>query len=407
MKLLFLESNTSGTGPLFCRRARARGVQPVLLASTRSRYRFAAEDDVAVMELDTSDPDRVRSVVAELQGRGELFGITTSSEYFIAATARLAAEFGYAGPPPEAVELCRNKARLTERLAAAGVPVPRSRTVSSAEEVRAAVAELELPVVIKPVSGSGSMGVSRADDETAAEDKVKAILAVRKNERGLPLPDEVLVQTCIVGREYSVEAMGTTIIGVTSKHLGGPAGTFVEIGHDHPACGPDQEIREVAEVARRALEVVGFTYGPTHTEIKVGPEGAAVLEINPRLAGGFIPELVRLARRIDLIDATIGSALGDMSPLGDFAVRAHASIRFLLPPGDGVVRAVNGEEEAAKDPAIVEVLLYRRPGDDVALRGDFRDRIGHVIAVSNTPEAAVASAERAISKLAVNLQGPP
>lgn len=405
MKLLFLESNTSGTGRLFCLRAQARGLQPLLLTNDPSRYPFAAENGVPVVTMDTMDLDGVRAFAKELNARGELAGLTTSSEYFIAASAQLAAELGCAGPSPAAVKTCRNKARLTELLAAAGIPVPRSRAVRSAAEAEAAARALGLPVVVKPVAGSGSVGVFRADDAETAGRKAAAILAVRTNERGMPMPDEALVQECIVGREYSVEAMGTRPIGVTSKHLGGPAGTFVEVGHDHPARGPTEEIRQVEEIACSALKAVGFTSGPSHTEIKIGPEGPVVLEINPRLAGGFIPEIVRLSRGVDLIDGAISAALGDAPLVVEPGVRASASIRFLLPPGDGVLLAVEGVEEASKEPAVVEVLVYRQPGDKIALRGDFRDRIAHVIAVSDDADAAAASAERAVGRLVVRLGG--
>ena len=50
--LLFVESNTSGTGPLFVRTARDMGFRPVLVTARPEHYRFLSQDgapEVAVV----------------------------------------------------------------------------------------------------------------------------------------------------------------------------------------------------------------------------------------------------------------------------------------------------------------------------------------------------------------------
>jgi S-sulfo-L-cysteine synthase (3-phospho-L-serine-dependent) len=416
--VLFVESNTSGTGALFCRSARARGLVPVLLASDPGRYPFVADGDLAgairVEQGDTSRPEAVLEVARGLLADGGLAGITSTSEYYVEIAALAAVALGLPAPAPEAVRTCRSKRRLAEVLEAAGVRVPPTRGARSAAQAAAAARDLGLPVVVKPVAGSGSVGVRRADTAEVAGALAEALLAVRTNERGLPNPAEVLVQAMIVGREYSVECIGGRVVGVTAKHLGGPDGTFVETGHDFPAA-PSDEVRAVAEITRRALDAVGFAFGPTHTEVRVdtagpgfpardGPLGPAVIEVNPRLAGGFIPQIVRHATGVDLIDAALAAVTG--GPV-DLAPRRalHASIRFLTAPGDGPLERIDGVEAAEAVPGVVEVASYRRPGDAVARRGDFRDRIGHVIGVAEDVERAAAAAERALATLQPRLGG--
>jgi biotin carboxylase len=136
-------------------------------------------------------------------------------------------------------------------------------------------------------------------------------------------------------------------------------------------------------------------WGPAHIEIRDTSRGAAIVEINPRLAGGFIPELVRLATGIDLIRATLQLATGDQVGV-QRTVDRHASIRFIMCPADGILSAVEGATMESMENTLADIRMYRQPGERVGIHYDFRDRIGHVIAsAARGAEArAVAAAAR-------------
>jgi biotin carboxylase len=118
------------------------------------------------------------------------------------------------------------------------------------------------------------------------------------------------------------------------------------------------------------------------------------MEVNPRLAGGFIPELVRHAEGIDLIRETLRLVVGETPEIRP-AHHRHASIRFLFAPAAGRLDAVEGIEEARAMEDVVDVTLYRSIGDPLEIHGDFRDRIGHVVACADDFDVAADAAERA------------
>jgi biotin carboxylase len=227
------------------------------------------------------------------------------------------------------------------------------------------------------------------------------ILARRANERGMPLPERLLVQELAVGPELSVETFGREVVGITRKHLGAPP-HFVETGHDFPAPLAAEAERELGLFAVRALDTLGLSWGAAHVEVRRTADGPRVIEINPRLAGGFIPELVRLARGIDLVAASVAAAVGEAVDLARQPC-GTAAIRFLVAAEEGTLSAVEGLDAAAALPGVVDVALYARPGAEVAVRGDFRDRVGHVIALaeSATAAAAAATAARDLLRLVV------
>ncbi|MBY3517403.1 hypothetical protein HFN76_35725 [Rhizobium laguerreae] len=120
-------------------------------------------------------------------------------------------------------------------------------------------------------------------------------------------------------------------------------------------------------------------------------------QIRGLLAG--IPVLVRHSLGIDLIEATLRRAMGcevSLQPTRD----CGASIRFLL--------RNQQEEEPTEDlisyvrrhPSVADIRFYGRaatPGRQ--LRGDFRDRVGHIITVGGGVEEATRAAEEAVRRL--------
>jgi biotin carboxylase len=405
--VLFVESNTSGTGALFVHTARAIGYAPVLVTARPEKYAYLARPGAPeVVVVPRVDEDAVEALVRERFGGGEgVAGITSTSEYFVAAAAAAAARFGLPGPDAARVRAARDKSRQREVLAAAGVPVPAFRAVRSADEAVAAAREIGGPVVVKPVDGSGSVGVRACASPGEVREHAARLLAPPEGAGGEA--PRALVEELVEGAEFSVELFSGRVVGVTRKHLGAPP-FFVEAGHDYPADVPAADARALAETALRGTALLGLGWGPLHWELRLRDGQALPIEVNPRLAGGFIPELVRHAQGIDLIRETLRLVVGETPEL-EPARRRHASIRFLFAPGDGRLAAVQGVDEALDHPGVGDVSLYRSAGDELAVHGDFRDRIGHVIACADTPAAARAAAERARDtvRIVVDPAGPP
>jgi biotin carboxylase len=395
-----IESNTSGTGQLFAEAARRLGFRPLLLSADPSRYKYVDKIDLDVLRLDTQDLSALAAVCRRLAGQDGLVGITSSSEYFINSAALLAKRLKLPGPSYRVIQACRDKHRCRQVLAASGVGQPLFRQARSVKQAVAAARSLGLPVVVKAVSGSGGVGVLLCRDAEAVAGQAAVVLSQRHNERGLRVPRRVLIESYIDGPHYSVETFDNKIIGVTRNHLGPPP-HFVEVGHDFPARlsrVAEQAIRRTVSQALGALPL----WGPGHVQLRLDAirSTARIIEINPRLAGGFIPELVRWATGIDLIEETIRLAAGCALPPNP-PQRRYASSRFLLAPGAGNLSRVSGLNAAKRAGHVVDVRVYRKRGERIEPRGDFRDRIGHVIACAEQRPTAIAAAERAIRMIRV------
>jgi biotin carboxylase len=390
---VFIESNTTGTGRTFVGAASALGHKPVVLAADPDRYPYLQADRIDFVAADTHNIRSVLKVCQRLAQRAPIAGITSSSEYFIALAATVARRLGLPGPEPNAIRRSRNKLHQRRRLQNTGIGIPRFFAARSVSAAVSSARRLGLPVVVKPVAESGSLGVllCATIEEVAAH--ARSLLSRTLNERGLPGIRVILVEEYVVGREYSVETLNGEIVGITQKHLG-CLPYFVEVGHDYPAVLARPTEAFLRQYVMRVLSVLGLTWGPAHIEVRSAANEVKMIEANPRLAGGYIPELVRLASGRDLIAETIALVTGqDRQPA--CAGLGFASIRFLTAPRGGRLTLIKGLAAARQIPTVVDVRMYRSVGDSVRLCGDFRDRIGHVIAADGESEETRRAAEAA------------
>jgi S-sulfo-L-cysteine synthase (3-phospho-L-serine-dependent) len=399
--LLFVESNTTGTGMLALRTAARLGLAPVFLTSKPDRYAGLTDTPARTVDCETNDPAALREAVAGLGGR--LAGVATTSEFYLTSVAELAESLGLPGNAPGAVAACRDKSRTRAVLAEAGVRQPRFAVVTRPADVPAAARMIGLPCVAKPAEDSGSANVLLCStvDELAAH--VERVLAVDTNVRGQPAVRTVLVEEYLPHPEYSVElfsvAGAATCVGITEKAVTGLP-YFIECGHVFPAELPPDVATEMADTAVRALTATGFAYGAHHLEVKLTPAGAAVVEINARLAGGMIPELIRLATGADLLEQQVRAFAGlPVTPMVDH--RRYAGIRFLLAGTTGVLDRFTGVDEARRLPGVDRVVLTATPGDAVFRPRNAYDRLGYVIAVGDTAVAVRDTLDRSADRISL------
>ena len=392
---IFIESNTSGTGRIFAQVAKDKGFNPVLLAEDVSRYSYAKEDDLEVINADTQNENELLKICKKFK---KVAGVFSSSEYFIEMAAIISKKLNLPGANSMAIKNCRDKSLQRMILQENNVGIPKFFICESGKKSAVASEKIGYPVIVKPVMGTGSVGVKLCRDAKEVEEHAKELLKQKTNERGIPVPQKVLVEQFLDGEEYSVETFGRKIIGITKKYVG-PLPNFVEIGHDFPADIDESKARKINNITLDALNAVDLDWGPAHVEVKLVSGKASIVEINPRLAGGFIPKLVDYAIGVDLINEAVKLASGWEVNLK--ATREdYSSIRFIFSPCKGLFSKIEGLDNF-KNKNIVETCVYKKEGSEISVNRDFRDRIGHIISYSKNKSEAISAANSAIRNLRV------
>jgi S-sulfo-L-cysteine synthase (3-phospho-L-serine-dependent) len=381
----YIESNRTGSGADFAKSKRF-ATRSLILTRAPESYPPGYFGDAEIVVVDTADLGAVMNACATIDPAA----IWSSSELGITIAAEVAAARGLIGVDPQAVSLCRDKARQRDALFATGVAVPATATIDGpSTNSHPSVQALTPRLVVKPSDGTGSIDVRSFEDAESA--CAYADHLQRRDGGDRPL----LVQEFIDGPEFSLEMFNGRVVAVMRKHLS-PGDTFVETGHDCRGAGDAPAHRELVACATAAVHGLGLTRGPAHVELRQGPQGPVVIEVNPRLAGGQIPAVIKQALGVDLISETLRWLLGGQPRLHPIR-NVGAAIRFVLADRAGTLLDVAGAEEARRTAGIVEVSVSA-PGTAVNL-GDFRQRVGYVIGVGKEVAIAAQAADQAASLL--------
>jgi argininosuccinate lyase len=405
-----IESWYGGTGLTLPGAIRRLGHRFTFVTRNAERYRAEAPDGQAhpvfeaemVVERDTNDEADLLDFLVQQHAVDPFDGVLTTCDYYLGTAARAAAGLGLPGPSPTALDTARIKHHMRQAFLNAGLPNPPFRIATSWPEARDAADALGYPLVFKPVDLSGGMFVALVADEPALRGAFDRLATFPINNRRQVRFPEVLLEAYLDGPEVSVEAVTldgrTTVLGLTDKSLVG-APYFIEDGHMFPApVAPDQADATVALV-RAALAAVGYTHGISHTEVRLTTDGPRIVEINPRLPGNSITELVQLVTGVNLVEALVHLALGQQP---DVATRptgtASAAVSLLLAPRAGCLREITGVERFADHPDLVRWEQEVPSGTRITAPRE-NDYLGRVVFVDRTGAGARARAEWAIAQL--------
>lgn len=395
LKALILIEGHRSIGPLYVRAAQHRGLNPITMSTDPTQYAYLAAEGVEAIQVDTNDLDAVKSVYSRLKLTHDIAGLTGFSgldESIYVTVGKLCRHFGLPGPDPVSIEQCHNKFVQRQLLEHAGVPIPDYRVATNTKEVESAAAEIGLPVVIKPVVGSGSSGVQmcRTVDEVA--EHTRHLLG---GGHMWQAPPRILVEEFAQGQYFVADMMGGRVVGIGTGDFGPPP-HFVYREYSYPAPLSNEENARIADVSLSCLRALGLGWGgPANIEFRWTKRGPVVIEVNPRLAGTPDPELIQLAYGVSLVDEHIKLVIGEECDLRARHSRT-ASARFLAPDRDGMLEGIGGTSRAAAIPGVAEVKMYVHTNTPIIRKGDYRDLIGHVIAASPNRDQTAALLQQAV-----------
>ena len=241
-------------------------------------------------------------------------GVLTYWEDSVSLTARVAAALGLPGNPVEAVDAARSKVRTREESARLGLPSPKAHRVRSFDELCAAAADVGFPAVVKPEFGAAAEGCVRVDDFEALPEVYKLVRgAVSPSANGIfRAGNDLLLEEYLDGVEFDVDLVmedGRAAFSSVSQNWPTAEPSFQETGLHCPPDHNKKAVRRLVDFTVEAVRRFGFTRGVLHVEGKCTSRGPRIVEINARMGGGRINEIVEAVWGVDLVEAQLRSSL--------------------------------------------------------------------------------------------------
>lgn len=346
-----------------------------------------------VEAVDWSQPLEVVRRIVDLYAAGHIQRVVPADEFGLLPAALATAQLGIVGLSLEAVRNTRDKLHMRRVLEQAGLGQLRYAICRSLAEAQAFLDEVGGPIILKPVSGTGSDGVSRVTsaDELAAAFKLAA---------GAAGFTGILCEEYIDGPEVSLEGYSVdgrfVPVALTDKLIDE---RFLEIGHQQPSAQPQSVFDAAADIAGRALAALGVRSGVTHTEFRISSSrGPVLIETHTRMGGDHIHVLTRLTTGVDLADLMVAFSLGEKVDVRPVPQGRAAAVRFSV----GRAGRVRGVSVPAVEPdSGIQEVLGPPIGKVVTGRSSSPDRLARVIATGPTPAAAGKTAEDFLDRIQI------
>jgi len=385
--------------PLYFQQLRERGLRILLVtpSSWRSVAQAAAQDplhpsqalsDIAFVDgsvdKENSFTAGVIAAVRAWRSRYDIVGTYAVGETLVEPTGLVADGLGLPSPGLRASRACRSK--YLQRWYAPELS-PFSLTIPAGSRESVDVSTVRYPAVVKPASRHSSSGVTTVSGITELYEKLAEF----------PAHESVLVETKVVGPEFSVESLvqGGEIVfaSVTRKETTESDGwTFVELSHTVPN---DKEVVNTTLLManRRLLSTLDVRDGITHAEFRVDEAGRpALMEVAARTPGDGICLLYQLATGAPLEPELVRIALGEKASYpapARYARQVYLEHEFgelvdVTVDWPGVTAQWVGESGIWPDlkPAVMPdepaalraVLVHREPGDQLTALRSSEDR---------------------------------
>lgn len=400
--MIFIE--TTGLGVQAIRYAKSRGHTVTFLWSPL--YEFTAPTEVrdharalADHTIRVDDIQNLSAPLAALRASrvkmSEVDSVLTTLSYCTGVAATLAESLGTRATAHAAVESARDKARCRHAMRDAGIPSLDFAVVRTADQAIRAADRIGYPVIVKPTLGIGKSVTTIAEspsDIQAHFDGAAASLRALAPGITAALDDRYIVEELANGDLYSVEVATdghtyTPLVAVGRKTaLENPV---LELGCTVP-CGLD----EPAEAALGAYAVnvcrtLGLDLGIFHVEVMRTPTGFRLIEVNPRITGGSLPDTINAVAEADVFAILVDLFAGHPVPPHPLRLTGAASHSFLAAERDAVLPddlPANWFDEFRT--TVHSGYAHVSRGDAVRqMRGNF-DSFGMLRAVAADPRAA-------------------
>jgi len=349
------------------------------------------------------DLENPRSVLASLHNHLDRWqikptGVTCFDCESLDLGGRIARALSLPFPALSAIEACRDKYRCKDLWRQAGVACPPAVIARHTSDVLDFFQCHGLPIVLKPLTGSGSELTFKCSDPSECRRAVEIIrsrLAGHPNRRmykvgpsGSPGTDarpQFVAEAFVAGNEFSCDFVldgdRLNIIRTAAKLFAADQPWGTPLAYRVPAdLSAELDLETFERQLLRAARALGLERAVCMVDFIVAENTAHLLEMTPRPGGDCLPALIRHSCGLDMLALALDFAEGrplqipdllNWRPLVGLRLLAHSAGR--LKKIDAAALQQNG--------SVREVYLKARPGRRIVLPPeDYDSRVlGHVI----------------------------
>ena len=316
--------------------------------------------------------------------------ITSATDYGVLTASYISEEMGLPGLHYSVAEMIKNK-YYTRKLLAKYQDKKKHQffQLSTIYDLHALYSSIHFPVMVKPCDGSGSKGISRAENIGELE---KSFFEALKHS----LSQNVIIETFINGIEYGVESFvlndNIFILGIMKKKMTDQP-VYAELGHCIPSGLSEETEHMIEKQVIQAIKTLGINFGAVNMDILLTKSNQVfIADIGARMGGNLIgSHIIPEATGIDYMANIIRAAVGDMVDFQPKINKKCIATRLLaLKPG--IVRDIPDLKQF-RNPQVLDIILKLKKSDIIREYRNNLDSCGYVVVTGQNIEDAQSLAE--------------
>lgn len=380
--ILFIGTNKSGSSREAIKVAENLGYFTVLFTSNEKQLqqRKAYPDIHKMMLIDTTNIEEMKTAIHQLISTGlEIKTIVSFVDPFVHIASILCDEFCQNYTSSKAIEMMEDKEETRNFLknqpySPKFVPIKPNESFTN---------NMEFPVIVKSPKSTGSKDVLFAKNKRQLLKHLRSLQSKK--------PDEtIMIEEYIKGPQYLIEALvyqkKAQIIGIIEQEIT-EGKRFIITGYGVLVEVPADIQKGIEEVLHSIVEEFAIENGTLHLELRLTERGWKLIEINPRISGGAMNNMLFAAFGFSLVEETLKLFLGEQPNI----VPRHRKFiytKYVILERSGILERVIGKNRATKSTGVVDVYVKPKKGTYLTPPLSMGHRYAYVIAEGPTLDEA-------------------
>ncbi|HDR7386465.1 biotin carboxylase [Bacillus toyonensis] len=402
--IVFIETNKSGSSREAIKAAEKLNFFTVLLTKKTKfiNERTIFPDVHQMIFTDINDYDNIITTIEKLNKSGKnIKGIFSFIDPYVYMAARLSEKFCSNIVSTKAIHHMENK--ILTRNVLKDLPISLNYSIYKPTESLSSFFKknnkINFPLIVKSPKSTGSK------DVLLVKNKDQLILSIQSLLNKLP-NEEILLEEYIDGPQYLVEILvqdgKVHIIAVIEQEI-----TFFErfivTGYSLLGRVEKRLYNSLFNAINSVIQAFNMKNGACHLELRRIDNVWKLIEINPRISGGAMNDIIEIGHGINLVQETIRLMLGNKPSL----VKKHYKYvyaHYLTVKSTGKLIRVTGKNRSSKYPGVEKVFIKPKKGTTLKPPTSMGHRCGYVLAAADFKAEAKKIALEAAKEISFEIQ---
>ncbi|EJQ52099.1 ATP-grasp domain-containing protein [Bacillus wiedmannii] len=402
--IVFIETNKSGSSREAIKAAEKLNFFTVLLTKKTKfiNERTIFPDVHQMIFTDINDYDNIITTIEKLNKSGKnIKGIFSFIDPYVYVAARLSEKFCSNIVSTNAIHHMENK--ILTRNVLKDLPISLNYLIYKPTESLSSffkkTNKINFPLIVKSPKSTGSK------DVLLVKDNDQLILSIQSLLKKLP-NEEILLEEYIDGPQYLVEILVQNgkvhIIAVIEQEIT-LFERFIVTGYSLLGQVDKRLYNSLFNAVNSVIQAFNMKNGACHLELRRIKDVWKLIEINPRISGGAMNDIIEIGHGINLVQETIRLMLGNKPSLNK-KHHKYVYAHYLTVKSKGKLIRVTGKNRSSKCPGVEKVYIKPKKGTFLKPPTSMGHRYGYVIAASYFKTEAKKIALEAAKEISFEIQ---